>query len=340
MQSRESVHQPIVAADGVGWRIRNDRFESALSGLRLTAPKSWRFMVGEEFDSLDTGAEFMLANDRDSAYFTAVVERVSADKLEALAALTRQTLEEERGAPVEIIDRVVAGRKVEFHRYDDASLAYLAGVYVGDESVVTLIFWFPLSLADNSLAIINPVLAAIEAVPQAERTKLRLELLERAPNLARVADGRSYRDGVFVDDAHALRWTQPAGFWLVDDFDVALRHSPDTVLTATELDLGVHLAIEAFPSDAEAADTLANLIEGDELVSREVVDVSGAAVHRAQTVARSERLPFIYDIAVARRGPTMMTVVAWSADDTAEHRERMAAAIDAVEYGVKHEDPG
>lgn len=334
-QLEVSVVAPIVTADGVGWRIRDGRYESVLSGLRLTPPPGWRFVIGPELERLDTKAEIVLSNEHDGAYVALVVERASKPKLAALVARSRQMLEDKQSVvPVGVFERNVAGREVEFRRYDKASITAIHGVYVGDEAYIQLLVSFPLDLADQSIASVDRLLAGIEVVPKAERAGLRRELLERSRSPVRFAEARAYRGGEFLDYDHALRWTKPAGLWQVDRFEVGLQHSPETVLSATELDLGIYLTIEAFDSDGAEQDILTSLTDGDELLSSKARVVDGSTIYRALTVHGEGATAIIYDIAVTRRGSGIVVTTARSLDDTPKHRKVMAAAIEALEYDV------
>jgi hypothetical protein len=338
IRERSSAHAPIVEANGVGWRIREGRYESALSELRARPSEGWRYIVGTELEQLGSDSEIVLLHEVRNVYVALVVERVSKDRREALAQTARQSFETARTAPpTEIFKREVAGQSVEFRRYDESPLGYVQGVYVGDEAITQLVIWYPLSLATEAMAPIDELFAGIEELPVDERVQLREALLRGAGSQAQFSKDRAYRAGVFLDYEHRLRWSKPPGLWQVNSFARAAEHSAEAVLTAAELDLGVYLALEAFPSEAGASETLTILIEGDEVLSREVKVIDGVTVDVAKTIDRTTTPPTSYEIAAARRGELLIVNTTWSTDDTPAHRQAMAAAVNGLEYDINPE---
>lgn len=332
---RGSARAPIVEADGVGWHIRDGRYESALSGLRVQPSAGWRFIVGAELELLGSDAEIVLFHEASNAYIALIVERVSKDRREALAQLARQTFEADRTTPAtETFAREVAGRSVEFRRFEESPLGYVHGVYVGDEAIIQLVTWHPVSLANEAMSSVDELFTGIEALPVAERVALRDALLRSAASQHRFGKDRVYRAGEFLDYEHRLRWTKPPGFWHVDSFSAAAEHSQETVLTASEVDLGVYVAIEAFPSEADASDTVTNMVEGNELLSREVSVVGGLSIDRATSIDHSRSPPMLYEIAATRRGDLLIASTAWSSDDSPAHRQALERAVAGLEYDV------
>jgi hypothetical protein len=334
VRGRSSVKEPITHADGVGWRIREGRYESALSGLQVSLPEGWRYMIGAELELLASDAEIVFLRQASSTYFALTVERVSKDRLEPLAALSRRLFEEQHGAPAsEPFTREIAGQEVELRRYRQAPFEYVHGVYVGDEAITQLSVWYPQGLAEGVGESLDEVFAGFAALPAKQRQALRQELLAAPPRQRNFAATRAYRAGEFLDYENRLRWTKPPGFWRLDGFDKALQHSQETVLFAQEIELGVYAALEAFDAGtSDPAATLAALIEGDELLSRDTVEVDGLTVHRAQVIDRRQSPPMSYDMAVTRRGERMISMIAWAADDSPERRKAMAAAIAGLDY--------
>jgi hypothetical protein len=335
VMARSSARAPIVDADGVGWRIREGRYESALSELRVRPSAGWRFVIGTELEQLGSDSEIVLLHDQRNVYVALVVERVSKDRREALAQTARQLFDTARTAPAtETFKREIAGRSVEFRRYDESPLGYVHGVYVGDEAIIQLTIWYPLRLAGEAATPLDELFAGIEELPADERKQLRQTLLGSAENQPQFSKDRAYRAGVFLDYEHRLRWTKPPGFWQINSFARAAEHSKETVLRAAELDLGIYVAIEAFPSEAEAGDALTNIIAGHELLSREVAVINGLSIYLATTVDHSSTPPTSYQIAAARRGDLMIVNTASSTDDSPAHRQAMTAAVAGLEFDV------
>jgi hypothetical protein len=330
---RHVVRESVSQFDGVGWRIREGRYESTLSGLRSRLPEGWRFVVGTELEQLGSDAEIVFTHDQSSIFAALVVERVAKDRRDELAALSRQGFEQNVGAPVgEPITREVAGQRVELRRYGMPPLEYLHGTYLDDKSITTLAMWYPSGFAEAAAGHIDAMLLGFEKLPDSERARLHEELIEAPTSQRRFTANRAYRAGEFLDFEHQLRWTKPPGLWQVAGFDKALDHSKDTVLFAIDVDVGVYAALEVFASDSTPEGTLTNLIEGDEVLSRETVEVDGLTVHRAWTIDQSASPQTNYAFSITSRDGKLIAMIAWAADDLPASRKAMEAAIAGLDY--------
>jgi hypothetical protein len=331
---RQVKREPITHFDGVGWRIRDGRYESGLSGLRLRLPEGWRFIVGSELEQLETDAEIVVGHDLASILVAFTVERAPKPRLAALARLTQQNFLDGQSPTGEPLTLELAGQRLELRRYLMAPLEFLHGVHIGDEAVTAMMAWYPQAFAESSAELIDALLLGVETVPASERASLHEQLLGVPTRQRRFSTDRVFRAREFLDFAHQLRWSTPPGFWSVEDFDKALTHTPNTVLFATELELGVFVAIEVLQAepDDDASNLLTDLIGGDELISRDTVVVDGLTVHRARTIDHSQDPPMNYAIAVTRRGPKLFSTAAWSVNDSPASLAAMQAALAGLDY--------
>jgi hypothetical protein len=305
-----------------------------LSGLRLLPPEGWRFMVGGELEQLKSDAEIVVANDAAGVFVGLVPERASKARLEAIAELSRSGFLGGQAPVGEPHTREIAGQRVELRRYEAPPLEYLNGVYVGDDSITALIAWYPQAVQERAFASLEPLLAAMQPIPASERASLVEQLLRESNHQRRFNAVRSFRAGELVDVEHQLRWTMPPGFWSVQDFDQALEHSAETIFYAAELDLGVHVAIETWQADAtdDPAATTEALLDGTEVLSRDTVDVDGLTVHRAQSLDRKQSPPVRSSFVITKRGEQMISMMAWSLDDSKAVEKAMQAALDGLDF--------
>ncbi|KIG19373.1 hypothetical protein DB30_02654 [Enhygromyxa salina] len=330
---RNSTRPPIMTANGVGWRIRDGRYESALSELRARPAEGWRFVIGAELEQLGSDAEIVMVSETTNAYIALTVERVSKDRVPALVELNRRLFNDDREAPaIATSTRKIAGREVEFRSYHEGPLEFVHGVYPGDASVTQVHAWYPLGLADSMVDSLEQALAGLEQIPASEREQLRQELLGSRSGQRRFTVGRAFRAGELLDYEHRVAWTMPEGFWQVDTFERALGHTDGTVLKVSELDLGVYAALEVFESDATPANILTELVGDDKVLSRDTVVVDGLTVQRARSIDSTQSPPMSYEFAIADRGDFMIAMSAWTADETPAHREAMTAALAGLDY--------
>jgi hypothetical protein len=334
----KAAREPLTHFDGVGWRIHDGRYESALAGLRLALPDGWRFIVGAELDQMQTDADIIVTNEHANMFVALTVERAPTGRLAALAELARQNFLDGQAPLGDPLPRQLAGQKVELRRYEQAPLGFLHGVYMGDDAITSVTAWYPHALYDNAIASIDAVLGELEALPASERASLHEQLLDTPKRQRRFHADRAFRAGEFVDFAHQLRWTMPSGMWLIESFDKALSQSSETVLSAAELELGVYLSVEAWSSeDHDPAATLAALIEGDELLASDTVVVDGLTLHRAQTLDHSQDPPMRLAFAITRRDDLMVSMMTSTVGDSPATRAAIQAAFDGLDFTPKLE---
>lgn len=333
---RRPETETVTEADGLGWRIRGGRYESALSGLSIEPPRTWRFIVGPELDHFNADAELALSRDESNAYLTVITERVPSKHVRETIELTRQMLESELGPTVgPSLVRELGGREVEFRRHAQPPLTYLHGVYAAEDVISQIALWYPwypATLEDSMAPSIDEVLAAFSAASRAERDELRKELIETSPNQRRMSKHRSYRAKTFLDFEHQLRWTEPPGFWKVSSFDAALENSAETVLYLEELELGLQVALEVLEDEIDPRTLLDELVADEEVLHRETQDIAGVLHHRARTRSEVMGATFIYTHDVARHGSRTVVFSLWGQADTPRHRAAATTAMDALEF--------
>src|SRR5690606_3535740 len=124
IHGRRSSREPVTHADGIGWRIRDGRYESALSGLGMRLPDGRRFLVGTELELLESDAEIVATQDTGNVFLALMVSRASASRLPALAELTRQGFLDGQPPVGDPITRELADQRVEFRYYQTGPLEY------------------------------------------------------------------------------------------------------------------------------------------------------------------------------------------------------------------------
>ncbi|NVB39675.1 hypothetical protein G6O69_17665 [Pseudenhygromyxa sp. WMMC2535] len=328
VRGRRVEHAPVTAFDGVGWRVREGRFESALSGLAVEVEAPWRMLVGNELEMLSADAEIALSNDAEGSYVLLISERVPPSKAGALAAVTRENFAEGfEQAVAEPEVHTIAGQDVEFTHYRNGPIDYLHGVMTTQASITQLMCWYPSSRGEEGEAEVYAALAGIGVLPASQREQLRAELLRTPPRQRRYGDRRSYWGGRFRDFANALTWTSPDGFWQVDDFEKARALSASTVLRVQEVELGAHLMIEAFVSDMTPAQTLDALLADKDVLTRNRATIDGVEVERARAIDRSVDPPFAYAFMLGTHRGQVIAVSTWTVGDSPAHDAILTAGL-------------
>lgn len=226
------VPAPIKQAAGVGWRVRDGVFESAITQLRVHPTGDWRLMLGDSLARSSRDAEVGIAHANPDVYIIVIAERAPpAESRAKFEAQVRSKLEGERGAPYHA---AFAGADLDMIRVTTTTgvkLEFLHGIRYANDQAVQIQAWYHAADRERALKVLPAGLAAFEGIPDAEAGALAGEL-ERARD-AQVAVGASYslRGGVYRSFASGWQWKKPAGLWRISTGDDARKLHPDAELS-------------------------------------------------------------------------------------------------------------
>lgn len=226
------VPPPIRQAAGVGWRVKDGVFESAITQLRVRPAGDWRLLLGDSLARSSHDAEVGLAHANPDVYIIVIAERAPPDESRAkFETQVRAKLVGDRGAPYHT---TFAGTDLDMVRVTTTTgvkLEFLHGIRYENDQAVQVQAWFHAADRERALKVLPAGLAAFEAIPAADATKLAGEL-ERARD-TQVAVGASYSllGGVYRSFARGWQWKKPAGLWKISTGDDARQLHPESELS-------------------------------------------------------------------------------------------------------------
>lgn len=203
--------QVIDDAAGIGWRIVDGTFESAVSGLRVDPPESLRLIAGPELRWLGSNVEFVL--ERDDFRLIAVPNPASPRGVEQrraaiLAGMIAEGAEDDPAGPLSL---ELDGRPLVFDRLrltDGGRQA--VGVLAHAEGLVVLIARWA---SEAGGAHLREAVAAIETLDEDAHRSLRAALVAGEDPEFRIGPTYVLRGGLLRDFDSGLRWRKPAGLW-------------------------------------------------------------------------------------------------------------------------------
>lgn len=210
-------------ADGLGWRVRGGVYEHGPARLRLQVPAAWRVADDDErIEAHGLDVDLALAHDETGIEVTVQSEPFAGDaRAYERSATDALDADEFRriGRPVRwpFLGGEVALRRLQHEACGEDGELVLVETLVGGGVVDGRGYQVSTDYAAEERAAASPlveaVLCAFEPIDRAASAALVAEL-ERAPDRRR-ASGPDFtlRDGVYVDTAHGVRWTRPAGLW-------------------------------------------------------------------------------------------------------------------------------
>ena len=250
---RDTLHQ-VPDEDGVGWRVRDGNFESAVYGFTVEpGDGGWRVAIGTELLLMNPAAEVGLVHTSPEVYVALVPELVTGLDHAAFDADLRSTFAIQMAGSVasDELEMVIGGipMTLSIHpspgAYQPMDFGY--GVFWVDDVNVQVIASWVSGLGETALLSLPEAFSLISLLPETERTALRDELLDQPDSQNTVGADFTLRDGLYQDYLYGFTWTKPRGFWRVTVGQDARAVNPDARLFLEEPVLGLAAVVIAEP---------------------------------------------------------------------------------------------
>jgi len=236
--------EPLPSPDcrGVGWRVKDNVFESAVGRLRVKPGAGWRLAVGGELARLHPQADVGLVGTDTATSIVLLAERVPGADLGRLTAQLAKDVETKlkpTGA-AEPRQAKVAGRSLTLNRHRAGPFLYDHGVLMDGDLCVQVLARTPATQAGGADGALTTGLAGIELLTPAQAEAIAKELTEQTGNRVEVGPAHSIRSGVFRDFERDITWTSPGPDWHLVGGEQARRVNPDAVLYLDNRRAGLH----------------------------------------------------------------------------------------------------
>jgi hypothetical protein len=246
-------------ASGVGWRLHDGVFESAVFRLAATPRGSFHAVAGPALDGIDTQAEVALVSDTPSVKITFEVERL---RDVTPAAYTHKVLADVGrslgSAPAAVeVRATLGGRKVSLRRFPPGKqpvTEHLLGVVVEGDEAVRVDAWYPLAERDQASAAAIAAIADVRFLDEAEVVAVTRAIGEGRATEGRVGASFSLRSGVYRDFRRGFVWTEPrGGAWRVRVGAEAAALDASALIYFQEPALGLTGALYVEPAAGDGA---------------------------------------------------------------------------------------
>lgn len=234
-------HSQRAVADtyGVGWRIRDGVFESAVSGLRIEPPDGWRLVVRRELWQSSDEAEVGLAHvgpDIFVAIWSSVVAPNLAANQMALACRSLIPTDDDVHTMTFLGDELAL--RV-FESPEVINLRSLFGSHAEGNTRVHIEAWYVPDVHEQVLGPLREALGAITQLAPDERRALAGELGAMQHPQTAIAADYILRSGRYRDFGNGVMWKAPAGFWRIRVGDAAREATPRAALTMELMGQGI-----------------------------------------------------------------------------------------------------
>lgn len=255
-EGQVSVPPPPKTPDavGLGNRIVDGRFESAVSRLSVAGSGPWSLMWGQSLAATGDDAEIGMQRSDLGIFVIADSQPVAGSAASRFLAAV-DALEFEGGRTLGTQRFEVAGQKVEFRKFllpGQPAIRIYIGHFVSGGRGYRMKAWHLEQEGKDHGAAVAEGLAAFKLLPDEAASALRAELEALPDTAGNTGEDFSIRDGVYRDFAKGLVWRSPAGFWRIESGDEAAARNSDSSLHAVHLDSGLTLQVVA--EEAEGID--------------------------------------------------------------------------------------
>lgn len=330
----------VVDAVGVGWRVRQGIFESAVYGLRVEPRGEWRVAVGAELTRINSSAEVGLILREPGVHLILIGEQAHADDRERLRSSIEAQTAGNLGAtcPAHDGEAVVAGIAVPLRCYadaGDAAIEYLHGVYFHGSHALQLMAWYHSGHRSVARRELGAAFASIKFLEPAAIDALAAELQAAPDPQNRVGPSFSLRRGTYRDFAGGFEWRKPAGFWRIAVGDEARTSNADATLFVEDPSSGLMGLLIFEPVASFTAESFHDAICSNVFQSGEPAAPTPVALGAASGLVSEARtdhlgLPLTYRVVTAVHGGIAAQFLIWA---TPGNMAQATARADAVVDG-------
>ena len=222
--------------NGVGHRVRDNLFESVISGMSATSTKDWSLMIGAELKQSHDSAEFGLKNTKLNMYFVVVPELISGMPKDAYAHHVSRVFSEvvaEQGKAEKsnrTIPVSIGGKIVEFTHYtvtEPVTMQWYFGVTFHDQKAYQFLSWSLSQNKEASLQALQNACQQVQYLTPNEIGKLDQQLRASPETEDDVGPDWCVRNGVYRDFTFGFTWEKPKGYWETKAGDEAVMENSD-----------------------------------------------------------------------------------------------------------------
>lgn len=237
--------------EGVGQRVIDGRFESAVYKLAVDPPKGWHLMVGASLWEANEDAEIGLSNASLGAYLVVVPEYIWGTDREAHRKLLLASIEAESGIDtgarraLEPLPMIVGGDSVDFRRHIETisatSFRFYTGVYFVGTCCYQILAWHFEGNESPPEAELAQAVKSIRFLDDERVEQLTSEMRDKPDPENSIGPGYCLRNGVYRNFEHGVTWTKPRGFWRAATGDEARSQNEAVSLLAVEPQSGLYV---------------------------------------------------------------------------------------------------
>ena len=331
--------------EGVGYRVMNGKFESAVTGIIAESTDSWQVVAGSSLKEMSEDAEVGLINHEKGLYLAFTAERVTAKARNKYARKMVANIEDvfaSQGRLVKFPNQVkvtIGGEQINFNRYRvDAggTYEYLLTVCFVKDYAFQILGWGLQSDGGDFVADISEGLGQIEFMNSRELESLRYEMRDLADRENAVGSDWTLRNGVFKDFGSGFTWAKPRGFWRLQVGDEARSFNEDATFIAHEAVCEFYLmVISESANDFTLAqyNSVCTDEAFDEPVRSELITVAGIDAYSSIGLVTTDGVPSkLMHITLIHKSKAFQIIIWGTPDSMRKFSKEVNLAVDGFKF--------
>lgn len=337
-----STYKVVANADGIGWRVRDGVFESAVYGIRTVAPEGLGLAVGVDLASMSDDAEVGLVSSAPELYVTVTGEWVRGVDHDRYVELL---LAGEAGEGSDTIELPVAGEKRVFQRYSvDAPpvIEFLFTAFFVGDRCLRVEAWYVRSAADAVRDRLRRAFAAIEILDESDMKRLSREMEQNRDDSFLLDAASVLRSNKYCNFDLGITWTAPSeDYWRLTCGPALHESDPDALLRIEAPRAGIYGTLYGFddssPADEFHEDRVAEFLGEDAGKVKRADWKRGELEIRSAEAVDEEVYPTIDRVVTVQRGASKAVLsVSGTVAAMRDFDGTVRAMIDAIELPRHH----
>jgi hypothetical protein len=330
VRGRSSV-PVITSARGVGWKVEHGVFQSAATGLRVSARPPWRLVAGTPMSQINGDAEVGLSRVDPEVYVILISERAPPPEARSqFIAHLREKMAGDVGAPW---TGKFAGEDLQFTRITGRgalAFEYLHGVYFHGDLLFQVLAWYIVGDRSRAEATVQSALDMISFSDDAETQALASELETEPDTQGAAGPGYALRDGVYHSFSGRWTWTRTTALWQITTGDKARARNKDCELFLHEQGRNLYGLVITETTDMSSQKyhhVVVDKMEGKKSRARGVT-VAGVVALQTTIDKVSSGSPMRIRMTTLTSGDKALQLMFWGTkDDMIAHADAVDAAL-------------
>ena len=249
------VQEPSLASatgvtSGIGWRVKNGQYQSAITGLSVTAPPGWHLLVANELHEFSPDADVALVHDDPDASLAIRIERVQSQRTAGSLSVHQQA--HRQNLRVDLVNDSLSlsllgsKRKFQMGRAEFGN-RFAYGTIVRGGRQIELIAGYSELFQGIAPQLLEQVTSKVELLAESDQRALQNQLLADQSAEHWVARDVSLRNGCFHHFSKCFSWCRPPGFWEMAVGSSAQKNDDELSMVAKSVQLGLLVQLYSQP---------------------------------------------------------------------------------------------